>query len=59
MKTSKSYPKPATSPRMPKGNDEGGKFVSRDLMKVNPLREQFEPTTAEPVPQLYRMGGGC
>jgi len=39
-------------------NDEGGKFVDRDLMNVNPLNEQFEPTDAEPVPQRYKMGGG-
>ena len=58
MKTQKSY-KPAASPRMPKGNDEGGKFVDRKLMPVNPLKQQFEPTTAEPVRQQYKMAGGC
>lgn len=41
------------------GNDEGGKFVDRDLKKVNPNNEQFEPTTAEPVRQRFKMGGGC
>ncbi len=58
MKASKSSQK-SPAPRMPKGNDEGGRFVDRNLMKVNPLREQFEPTKAEPVPQLYKMAGGC
>jgi len=41
------------------GNDEGGKFVDRNLMSVNPMKEQFEPTPSEPVPQRYKMGGGC
>lgn len=47
------------APKMPKGNDEGGKFVPRKLMPVNPLREQFAPTPAEPVRQRFKMGGGC
>lgn len=50
---------PAKTPRMAKGNDEGGKFVDRNLMKVNPLKEQFEPTDAEPVNQHKRMAGAC
>lgn len=49
----------AKSPSMPKGNDEGGRFVDRDLTKVSPLREQFEPTPAEPVRQHFKMAGGC
>ena len=52
-------PKQAKAPRMPKGNDEGGKFVSRNLKGVNPKREQFAPTDAEPVRQRFKMGGGC
>ena len=40
-------------------NDEGGKFVDRNLMPVNPLKQQFEPTDAEPVRQQYKMAGGC
>lgn len=59
MKQSKSSPKQASAPRMPKGNDENGKFVSRDLCAVNPKKEQFEPTTAEPVRQHFKMAGGC
>lgn len=55
----KSSPKQASAPRMPKGNDEGGKFVSRDLCAVNPKREQFAPTPAEPVRQRFKMAGGC
>ena len=42
-----------------KANDERGKFVARDLMKVNPRKEQFEPTAAEPVRQHFKMAGGC
>ena len=33
-------------------------FTDRDLCKVSPLREQFEPTDAEPVSQRKRMAGG-
>lgn len=61
-KQSKS-PRPA---RNNSGGSEGGysngvpgKFVARPLMGTNPLREQFEPTPAEPVRQRYKMAGGC
>ena len=33
-------------------------FKDRNLMKVNPLKEQFEPTTAAPVRQHVKMAGG-
>ena len=32
-------------------------FVDRNLMAVNPLREQFEPTEAQPIRQRARMAG--
>jgi hypothetical protein len=38
-------------------NDERGRYVDRPLMKVNPKREQFAPTPAEPVNQHKRMAG--
>ena len=41
------------------GNDEGGRYVDRNLGAVNPKSEQFEPTGAEPVRQRFKMGGGC
>jgi len=40
-------------------NDERGRYVDRPLMKVNPKREQFVPTPAEPVSQHKRMAGAC
>ena len=46
-------------PAMPKGNDEGGKFVDRDLVAVDPKKQQFEPTPAEPVRQRAKMAGAC
>jgi hypothetical protein len=58
MKMGKS-PKQAKSPKMPRGNDEGGRFVPRDLARIDPKREQFEPTDAEPVRQRFKMAGGC
>lgn len=36
-----------------------GKFCDRNLTAVNPLKEQFEPTSVEPVRQRYKMAGGC
>ena len=47
------------SPKPSKVNDEGGKYVSRDLMATDPKKEQFEPTPAEPVRQHFKMAGGC
>ena len=35
------------------------KFVDRNLVPVSPLKEQFEPTEACPVPQKYKMAGGA
>ena len=66
---SRMYGKPFASPKVAgtakspgyggKANDEGGRFVDRNLLGVSPNKEQFEPTDAEPVPQRYKMGGGC
>jgi hypothetical protein len=52
-------PKPVKSAIGAKGNDEGGKFVPRNLLSTSPLKEQFEPTSAEPVRQRFKMAGGC
>lgn len=38
-------------------NSTSGKFQSRNLKAVDPCKEQFEPTTANPVPQHKRMAG--
>lgn len=57
MKSSTKQPKvkqPVASMVPPKE-----KFRSRDLRGVNPLREQFSPTPAEPVRARYKMAGGC
>ena len=35
----------------------GGRFIDRNLMGVNPLREQFEPTPSQPIRQRARMAG--
>jgi len=42
-----------------KANDEGGRFVSRNLGPINPKSQQFEPTDSEPVRQHFKMAGGC
>jgi hypothetical protein len=51
----------AKAPRRASGNDEGGKFVSRDLKGVRGVnaQNQFAPTDAEPVRMRFKMGGGC
>lgn len=58
MATSPKSPRPARAPRMPKGNDEGGKFVERNLVPVKSAQE-FVPTPAEPVRLHFKMAGGC
>lgn len=35
------------------------KFHDRNLMGVNPLKQQFEPTESAPVRQHNKMAGGC
>jgi len=51
MAKHKSFKTPAERPA------DGGKFVDRDLMKVNPLTEQFEPKDPDPVRQHAKMAG--
>lgn len=34
-------------------------FMDRNLLKVNPKDEQFEPTGEDAVRQRYKMAGGC
>lgn len=36
-----------------------GSFKDRNLAAMNPLKNQFEPTPAEPVNQHKRMAGTC
>ena len=53
--------KKINTPKLLKGNDDGGKFVERNIMKMNPKRDadQCAPTPAEPVRQKFKMAGGC
>lgn len=39
------------------GGEARETYKSRDLCKVNPLREQFAPTPAQAVNQHKRMAG--
>lgn len=52
-KEAKCFPCDMKAPAVPT------KFVDRDLCKVNPLKEQFEPTDAMPVRNTYKMAGGA
>lgn len=36
---------------------QGAVLIDRDLCGVNPLSQQFEPTTSEPINQHKRMAG--
>lgn len=45
---------PAAAPSSPAASQ---KFMDRDLCKVDPKKEQFEPTEACPVRQHARMAG--
>lgn len=57
-KQSKSAPVKAAVGRRPRVVPEQC-YVDRNLMGVSPLKEQFEPTPAEPVRQRARMAGAC
>ena len=46
------------SPKMAAGNDEGGKYVSRNLFPIK-TAEAFVPTDAEPVRMRFKLAGGC
>lgn len=56
MKQSKSLKAPAVKPDH--RNPPEMKFVDRNLVPVNPLKQQFEPTDANLTPQWYNMAGG-
>lgn len=52
---------PKSNPQLQpvKGGYLHGKVVDRNLMPVNPLKQQFEPTDQSPVRQHFKMAGGC
>lgn len=58
-KQSKSAPQPKKAARPTPYGGERMAFNDRNLMGVSPLKEQFEPTDAQPVRQHYKMAGGC
>jgi len=35
------------------------KLKDRDLSRIDPCKQQFEPTPQSPVPQHYKMAGGA
>ncbi len=51
--------KKAVAPKMQKGNDEKGKFVGRDLMKLKDGGACCVPTPAEPISLHKKMAGAC
>ncbi len=44
-------------PRPGIGNVNGGKLHDYNPLRVNPNKQQFEPTEAQPIRQRARMGG--
>ena len=59
MAKAKSYPKPAKTPAMPRGNDEGGKLVQRNMLELKDGGQCCVPTPAEPVSLHKRLAGAC
>ena len=57
MAKQSKYPPQMPAPKPVKA--AAGGFQDRDLTKVNPLNEQFEPTDAMPVRQHFKMAGGA
>ena len=55
MKSNSKQPKKAPAPKPA----PEGKYVDRNLVPVNPLTTQFEPTDSSPVRQHYKMAGGA
>lgn len=54
----KAGSKGGKGPKMKQGNGASyGDFTDRNLAKVSPVQEQFEPTEGEPVRQHARMAG--
>lgn len=57
-----SYKQPGSGGGYGKKGAAGGStpttFKDRNLMGVDPLKEQFEPTESSPVRQHYKMAGG-
>ena len=51
----------ARAPAWPKGNDEGGKYVDRNLVPLRSAAQQnsFAPTDAIPVRMHNKLAGGC
>ena len=49
--------KSSRKPRPGQGMVTGGRLRDYNPMKVNPLREQFAPTSAQPIRQRARMAG--
>jgi hypothetical protein len=51
----------ASAPRMAGGNDEGGRYVDRNLVPLRTAAQQnqFAPTPAEPVRMHHKLAGGC
>jgi hypothetical protein len=39
------------------GAAQGARFVDRNLLAVDPMKEQFEPTDGEPIHGHKRMAG--
>ena len=53
---SSGSPSPQKSPSTPAAPTT---YHDRALAGMSPLKEQFEPTEAMPVPQHYKMAGGA
>ena len=58
VKQSKS-PTPAKTAAMPKGNDEGGRFVDHNLVQMKDGGACCVPTPAEPVRLMKKLAGAC
>lgn len=53
----KAKPKKSPSGKDPRPA-QSASFKDHDLCGVNPLKTQFEPTPAKPLPQRFQMAGG-
>lgn len=51
----------ARAPAWPKGNDEGGKYVDRNLVPMKSAAQQnsFAPTDQIPIRMHHKLAGLC
>ena len=59
MKATSKTPKSSKPLQPVKGGYLHDRYVDRNIVTVNTMKEKFEPTDRSPVRQHFKMAGGC